>query len=105
MTEVEEVSMNKIPITYIIHFSDTSSSSVTEDSFQVIGPRLFNSLPKYLRGIKICSVVEFKEKLDVLLGKVPDEPKISGLMPMNFQQSNSLLHQLPRRILSPSMAS
>ena len=27
---VEEASMNEIPITYIIHFSDTSSSSVTE---------------------------------------------------------------------------
>ena len=76
-----------------------------ESSFQVIGPRLFNSLPKYIRGIKNCSVEEFKEKLDELLGKVPDEPKIGGIMPMNFQQANSLLHQLQRRRLSPSMAS
>ena len=76
-----------------------------ESSLQVVGPRLFNSLPKYIRGIKNCSVLEFKEKLDELIGRVPDEPKISGLMPMKFQQSNSLLHQLPRRILSPSMAS
>ena len=76
-----------------------------ESSLQVVGPRLFNSLPKYIRGIKKCSVLEFKEKLDELLGRVPDEPKISGLMPLNFQQSNSLLYQLPRRILSPSMAS
>ena len=75
-----------------------------EYSFQVTGPRLFNSLPKYLRGIKKCSVEEFKEKLDELLGRVPDEPKIGGLMPMNFQQSNSIIHQLPKRRLSPSWA-
>ena len=73
-----------------------------ELSFQVAGPRIFNSLPKYFRGIKKCSV---EEKLDELLGRVPDEPKISGLMPMNFQQSNSIIHQLPRRRLSPSWAS
>ena len=75
-----------------------------ECSFQVTGPRLFNSLPKYLRGIKKCSVEEFKEKLDELMGRVPDEPKIGGLMPMNFHQSNSLIHQLPKRRLSPSWA-
>ena len=60
----------------------------------------FNSLPKYLRGIKKCSVEEFKEKLDELMGRIPDEPKIDGLMPMNFHQSNSLIHQLPKRRFS-----
>ena len=66
-----------------------------ESSLQVVGPRLFNSLPKYIRRIKNCSVLEFKEKLYELLGRIPDEPKISGLMPINFQQSNRLLHQIP----------
>ena len=70
-----------------------------ESSFQVTGPRLFNSLPKYLREIKNCPIEIFKEKLDELLGRVPDEPKIGGLMPMNFEQSNSLIHQLSRRRL------
>jgi hypothetical protein len=29
-------------------------------------------------------VDEFKEKLNELLGRDPDEPKIGGLMPMNL---------------------
>ena len=68
-----------------------------EESFQVSGPRLFNCMPKHLRNMKNCQLEEFKEKLDEFLNQVPDEPKIGGLMPMNFQQSNSLLHQVERR--------
>ena len=68
-----------------------------DESFQVSGPRLFNSLPKYLRDVTKCAQDEFKKKLDEYLTRVPDEPKIGGLMPQNFQQSNSLLHQVSRR--------
>ena len=31
-----------------------------EDSFPVLGPRLFNSMPKYIRSIKNCHPDEFK---------------------------------------------
>jgi len=57
---------------------------------------LFNCLPKYIREIKICGPDEFKENIDKYLSQVPDETKIKGLMPLNFQQSNSLLHQVAR---------
>ena len=66
-----------------------------EASFQVSGPRLFNSMPKYIRNIR--NQEDFKEKLDKYLTEVPDEPKIGGLTPINFQQSNSLLFQVVRR--------
>ena len=68
-----------------------------EESFQVSGPRLFNCMPQHLRNMRNCPQDEFKEKLDEFLNQVPDEPKIGGLMPLNFHQSNSLLHQVERR--------
>ena len=68
-----------------------------ENSFQVTGPKLFNAMPKYIRNMKNCQTDEFKEKLDSYLTGVPDEPKVSGLMPLNFQQSNSLLYRVTRR--------
>ena len=66
-------------------------------SFQEIGPLLFNVLPGSIRNMKGCSIDDFKEKLDTFLTLVPDEPKVRGLMPLNSEQSNSLLHQIKRR--------
>ena len=66
-------------------------------SFQVAGPKLFNCLPKKLRNTTHCTLEDFKEQLDEYLTCVPDEPKIGGLMPLNFQQSNSLVYQVARR--------
>ena len=71
-------------------------------SFQVSGPRLFNSLPKSLRNIKNCSIEDFKMKLDLFLTKVPDEPKTDGLTPgasnqISRKQTNSLIYQVARR--------
>ena len=54
-------------------------------------------MPKCIRSMKNCSPDEFKEKLDNYLTEVPDEPKVSGLMPPNFQQSNRLLYQGAKR--------
>ena len=67
-----------------------------EISFQIAGPKLFNCLPKAIRNLKNIGVEEFKEKLDLFLSTVPDEPKISGAMPLNCEKSNSLLHQVAR---------
>ena len=68
-----------------------------EQSFQVSGPRVFNCLPKKLRNVSDCTLEEFKEQLDDYLSGVPDEPKIGGLMPLNYEQSNSLIFQVARR--------
>ena len=79
-----------------------SVQSLREQSFQRAGPKLFNSLPKYLRDVRNKSTEEFKEKLDKFLTDLPDHPLIGDLLPQVCNQitakpSNSLkdviLHQ------------
>ena len=68
-----------------------------QESFQEAGPLLFNAMPKSIRNLTGCSVDDFKEKLDLFLMGIPDEPKMGDLMPLNAEQSNSLLFQVKRR--------
>ena len=62
-----------------------------EQSFQCNGPKLFNSLPPKLRNISGVSIDEFKMALDKHLEKIPDQPRMDGLVPA--ANSNSILHQ------------
>ena len=52
--------------------------TLRENSFHVHGPRLFNCLPAQLRNMTGCLVDEFKMQLDLVLAKIPDEPRVSG---------------------------
>ena len=75
--------------------------TLREHSFQVNGPRLFNSLPKRLRNMK-TSQEEFKEFLDAFLTEVPDEPRATGCLPgacdpHTGRATNTLQHQAARR--------
>ena len=65
--------------------------TIREGSFSVHAPRLFNILPRDLRGYS-GSADGFKRKLDEFLRTVPDRPAL----PHYYQsaQSNSLLDQL-----------
>lgn len=76
-----------------------AAKSLREQSFQVNGAQLFNSLPPFLRNMTTCSLDEFKERLDKYLERVPDEPSVAGLTPgactPDGRPSNSLLHQRP----------
>ena len=71
-----------------------------DQTFQVNGPHLFNSLPAYIRNTSKCSTDDFKMKLDKYLERVPDEPNVSGLTPggstTDDRPSNSILDQLRR---------
>ena len=72
-------------------------------SFQMSGPKLWNSLPKNLRNLKNCSLGQFKELLDCFLAKVPDEPKAEGLTPgatdvITGRATNTLEFQIKRRM-------
>ena len=72
-------------------------------SFQMSGPKLWNSLPKNLRNLKNCSLEQFKELLDCFLAKVPDEPKAEGLTPgatdvITGRPTNTLEFQIKRRM-------
>ena len=55
--------------------------TIRDGSFQVNGPRLFNSLPPALRNITNCSVEVFKNNLDQFLTTVPDKPCCDDLKP------------------------
>ena len=66
--------------------SSVKIRTLREGSFQVHGPKLFNCMPAKIRNIKKCSVAEFKAKLDVVLSRVPDEPKVSGYIPSACDQ-------------------
>ena len=55
--------------------------SLRENSFQVRGARIFNSLPKSLRNLQQSSVDEFKLKLDKYLENIPDEPSLPNYIP------------------------
>ena len=74
--------------------ASSAVQSLRDTSFQVTGPKLFNCLPKWLRNLKTLSLEEFKEKLDLVLSQVPDEPRIGG--PGGWI-SNSLITQMARR--------
>ena len=73
--------------------------TIRENSFQISGPQLFNTLPAFIRGMTGCSLEDFKESLDVFLALVPDEPKCDELTPRSTcvftsRPSNSLIDQL-----------
>ena len=74
--------------------------TLREQTFQVNGPQLFNSLPGYLRNISSCPLDDFKFKLDKYLQKIPDEPNVRGLTPggctAEARPSNSILDQRRR---------
>ena len=73
--------------------------TLRDSSFQCAGPRLFNSLPKEIRNLTKIPVEDFKEHLDNYLFQVPDEPKVSGLLPScltsEARPTNSLVHWIP----------
>ena len=73
--------------------------TLREASFQVHGPKLFNMLPKNIRGMTKCGIADFKEQLDSFLSTIPDQPKIGHLVPATCslttnQPSNSLVDQI-----------
>ena len=57
------------------------TQTLSEASFQIHGPRLFNSLPKSVRSTTNVTVEEFKSSLDKFLEKLPDEPKVGNYVP------------------------
>ena len=63
--------------------------SLREGSFQVHGARIFNSLPKHIRNTTRVSTDEFKEKLDIFLQTLPDEPKFANYVPSASNQSDA----------------
>ena len=76
-------------------------NSTRTQSFHYMGPRLYNSLPQYLRNIDLNrSLLDWKIKLDNFLSGIPDNPVTSpnesGQCDMfTAKQTNSLLSWIP----------
>ena len=66
--------------------------SLKENALIVFGPRLYNSLPKYLRDFESVKTEKFKFELDKLMELIPDGPKLPNYV--TTAGSNSILDQL-----------
>ena len=85
----------KIKIPSLTKNGRQAIQTLREQSFQINGARIFNSLPKNIRNIK-KDQEQFKVSLDEFLSSVPDQPRIGSLVPtatdqLTGRQSNSLL--------------
>ena len=68
------------------------AQSLQKNALTVFGPRLYNSLPKYLRDIESVKTEIFKFELDKFLDTIPDQPKMPNYV--TALGSNSILDQL-----------
>ena len=68
-----------------------TAQSLQENEITVFGPRLYNSLPKYLRYIKSVKTEKFKLEFDKFLELIPDEPKMRNYV--TAAGSNIILDQ------------
>ena len=57
-----------------------------------MGPRLYNSLPRYLRNLNGVSTENFKNRLDKFIKFVPDQPSLDHYR--TAAESNSIDAQL-----------
>ena len=65
------------------------SQALQENAITVFGPRLYNSLPKYLRDIESVKTEKFKFELDKFLELIPDQPKFYNYV--TASGSNSII--------------
>ena len=60
-------------------------------SFSINGPRIFNSLPQYVRDTTNCDNSVFKARLDHYLTQIPDQPLIPGYTAYRQCDTNSIV--------------
>ena len=68
------------------------AQSLQENAMTVFGPRMCNSLLKYLRDIESVKTEKLKFELDKFLELIPDDPKMPNSVAA--AGSNSILDQL-----------
>ena len=68
------------------------AQSLHEKAITVFGPRLYNSLPKYLRYIGSVKTEKFKFEFDKFLDTIPDQPKMPNYVTVSG--STSIFDQL-----------
>ena len=80
--------------------------TLRENSFQVNGARIFNSLPMKIRNLSKIPLEDFKSKLDSYLETLPDEPNLPDYTPSMCNQvtakpSNSIIDYARTTIRRP----
>ena len=68
--------------------------TIRYSSLAVKGPRLFNKMPMHIRNMHSCTTLQFKNKLDVFLETIPDEPRIQGYTQFCRAASNSIIDMM-----------
>ena len=68
------------------------TSKLRKDTLLFKGVKLFNSLPKQIRGLKNITIEKFKKALDGHLQNIPDELQIIGYTGCRRADTNSLIH-------------
>ena len=76
----------KAKVPPIVKSSSLRNQSLYDNSFAVVGPRLWNILPSHLHHI--AELQQFKTKLTEFINQFPDRPPVSGYCCAN---TNSLL--------------
>ena len=79
----------------VIHYptNRNPAQSLQENAITVFGPRLFNSLPKYLRAIESVKTEKFKFEIDKFLELIAGEPKIPNYVTASGKWSPRLGHE------------
>ena len=65
------------------------AQSLQENAITVFGPRVYNSLSKYLRDIDSVKTEKLKLELDKFLEHIPDCPNISTMSPQQEVTASS----------------
>ena len=68
------------------------AQSLQKNAITVFGPRLYNSLPKYLRDFESVKTENFKFELDKFLETIPDQPKIPNYVTASGSRSQGIYH-------------
>ena len=69
----------------------SGEGTLRDQSFVVMGPKLFNELPVEMREFN-GSLEGFKHRLDAFLNQVDDKPPLPGYV--NAAGGNSIIHQM-----------
>ena len=81
MSDENTVRGRMCTIPALVKTSSQSVKTLREQTLQVNGCKLFNILPYEVKNMKNCDVISFKDKLDVFLTNIPDNPVIEDLTP------------------------
>ena len=79
-------------VRYSVSNKHKPSTIPSRECNNCFGPRLYNSLPEYLRDIESVKSEKFKFELDKFIDTIPDEPKILNYV--TASGSNSIFDQL-----------